>query len=56
MTKYSEDLINRITKYYKDNYDHVIDRETAISYLDSLGGMFRVVAESTSAESLKKSK
>jgi hypothetical protein len=46
MTEYSEELINRIIKYYGEKHNHFINRETAIEYLDSLGTMFAVFAES----------
>jgi hypothetical protein len=43
---YSNDLINRTIKCFKEEHNHIINRETAIEYLDRLGGLFLVFAES----------
>jgi hypothetical protein len=46
MHKYSEELIQRIITYFAEKYNQHINEETAVEYLDSLGGMFAIFAES----------
>lgn len=46
MHKYSDKLIQRIIIYFTKRYNHHVNEETAVEYLDSLGGMFAVFAES----------
>ncbi len=45
MHKYSDELVQRITTYFTEKYNQHINEETAVEYLDSLGGMFAVFAE-----------
>ena len=40
MTKYSEELINETIACFKEGNNHVIDKETAISYLDTFARTF----------------
>jgi hypothetical protein len=40
MAKYSEELINSITVCFKEENNHVIGRETAISYLETFARTF----------------
>ena len=56
MTKYSKELIERITIYFRDKYNHIIDEETAVEYLNSLGGMFSIFAEHEKEKSKKTTK
>jgi hypothetical protein len=40
MTQFSEELINKITKYFKEKHNQVIDRDTANEYLRSFAKLY----------------
>jgi hypothetical protein len=54
MTEFSDELIERTIRYFKEDHNHIIDRETAIEYLHNLGGLFLAFAETENKESVKK--
>lgn len=45
MEKYPKDLIQRITIYFKERYNHQIHEETAVEYLNSLAGLYESFIE-----------
>ena len=56
MTKYSEKLIEECIKYFAEKHNHYINRETAIQYLDSLGGLFLAFSKPNQLQSEIKTK
>jgi hypothetical protein len=48
MHSFSQELISKIIKYFKEKHNHEISEETAIEYLESLARLFNIFRRSIS--------
>lgn len=45
MSKFTQELVDKTIKYFKEKYDHDISPETAEEYLKSLGNLYRSISK-----------